>query len=202
MAVFPDEDRVTYPDMFALPTGCYEVVLPRPLGIAFEEHEPGRGVVVEYLVEDSHAEKCGQIQPGDVLIAVTAHKACIRLSICRTPLHAHLPTYLSLHLCLPAYPYHSTSLSRSLSLSTPNSHPPTFQAPSAMSRHERKLIPCRTLDFDTIMGAIGTNTPPRCKDVVLQFMRPSVAEGPTALIIIDRFLEFFEVPLDHVFRKN
>ena len=62
--------------------------------------------------------------------------------------------------------------------------------------------PCRTLDFDTIMGAIGTNAPPRCKDVVMQFMRPKDAPGPTSLIVIDRFLEFFEVPLDHVFRKN
>ena len=62
--------------------------------------------------------------------------------------------------------------------------------------------PCRTLNFDTIMGAIGTNAPPRCKDVVLQFMRPKDAPGPTSLIVIDRFLEFFEVPLDHVFRKN
>ena len=59
--------------------------------------------------------------------------------------------------------------------------------------------PCRTLDFDTIMGAIGTNAPPRCKDVVLQFMRPADAQGPEA---VDKFLEFFEVPLDHVFRKN
>ena len=59
--------------------------------------------------------------------------------------------------------------------------------------------PCRTLDFDTIMGAIGTNAPPRCKDVVMQFMRPADAQGPEA---VDKFLEFFEVPLDHVFRKN
>lgn len=59
--------------------------------------------------------------------------------------------------------------------------------------------PCRTLDFDTIMGAIGTNAPPRCKDVAMQFMRPADAQGPEA---VDKFLEFFEVPLDHVFRKN
>ena len=59
--------------------------------------------------------------------------------------------------------------------------------------------PCRTLDFDTIMGAIGTNAPPRCKDVVMQLMRPADAQGPEA---VDKFLEFFEVPLDHVFRKN
>ena len=27
MAVFPDEDRESYPDMFKLPEGCYEVAL-------------------------------------------------------------------------------------------------------------------------------------------------------------------------------
>eukprot|EP00964_Phaeocystis_antarctica_P130306 scaffold94181_cov59-Phaeocystis_antarctica.AAC.8 len=108
----------------------------------------------------------------------------------------------------------------SIHCNQPSIYPPS-KAPSAMSRHERKLIPCssavlgpvpyfltslthprRTLPFDTIMGAIGTNAPPRCKDVVLQFMRPKDAPGPTSLIVIDRFLEFFEVPLDHVFRKN
>ena len=130
MAVFPDEDRELYPEMFKLPAGCYEarspcreneaaqpragrllrslfrrsrtrlprasaneagraasraadhtallfatqVSLPKPLGIAFEEVEPGKGVVVDYLVEGSNAEQCGRIQPGDILIAVTAYK--------------------------------------------------------------------------------------------------------------------------------
>tara|TARA_B100000795_G_C22764202_1_gene424959 strand:- start:802 stop:939 length:138 start_codon:yes stop_codon:yes gene_type:complete len=27
MAVFPDEDRESYPDMFKMPEGCYEVSL-------------------------------------------------------------------------------------------------------------------------------------------------------------------------------
>ena len=48
--------------------------LPKPLGIAFEEVQPGQGVVVDYLVEGSNAEQCGRIQPGDILIAVTAYK--------------------------------------------------------------------------------------------------------------------------------
>ena len=51
-----------------------QVSLPKPLGIAFEEVEPGKGVVVDYLVEGSNAEQCGRIQPGDILIAVTAYK--------------------------------------------------------------------------------------------------------------------------------
>ena len=43
MSVFPDEDRDTYPEMFALPEGCYEVALPKPLGIAFSEREVRQG---------------------------------------------------------------------------------------------------------------------------------------------------------------
>ena len=41
---------------------------------------------------------------------------------------------------------------------------------------ERKMIPSRYLDFDTIMGAIGSNEPrfnkKRTNDVILQFARP------------------------------
>ena len=60
-----------------------QVSLPKPLGIAFEEVEPGKGVVVDYLVEGSNAEQCGRIQPGDILIAVTAYKV--------PPLRSRLP---------------------------------------------------------------------------------------------------------------
>ena len=42
---------------------------------------------------------------------------------------------------------------------------------------ERKVIPSRYLDFDTIMGAIGSNGPQyhkkRKNDVILQFARPT-----------------------------
>ncbi|KAL3897303.1 MAG: hypothetical protein SGPRY_013081, partial [Prymnesium sp.] len=74
MTPFPDEDRELYPEMFRLPDGVYEVALERPLGIAFEEVEAGRGVVVDYLVDGGNAEASGVIQPGDVLIATTAVK--------------------------------------------------------------------------------------------------------------------------------
>ena len=145
MKVFPDEDRELYPEMFKLPTGVYEVALPRPLGIAFEEREVGRGVIVTECVEGGNAAESGLIEPDDVLIAVTAVKA-----------------------------------------------------PGAMSRFERKLIPCKSLDYDTIVGAIGTNESPRCDNVVLQFMRPSACDEAQ----VDTFLEFFEVPPTHVFRTN
>ena len=74
MRVFPEEDRQQFPEMFALPKGCFEIAIPRPLGIAFEEIEPGRGVLVDYCVEDGNAAKSGEIQKGDVLFAVTAVK--------------------------------------------------------------------------------------------------------------------------------
>lgn len=74
MSAFPEEDREAYPEMFELPKGCYEVTVPKPMGIAFEEVEPGRGVLVDYLVEDGNAASQGIIKPGDVLIACTACK--------------------------------------------------------------------------------------------------------------------------------
>ena len=74
--------------------------LPKPLGIAFEEVVAGQGVVVDYLVEESNAEKCGKIQPGDILIAVTAFKVpsmSTRLPVYRS---VCLPTYQSIHPCI------------------------------------------------------------------------------------------------------
>ena len=115
-AEYPQEDRDAYPELFKLPKDCYEVILEKPLGIAFEENVDG-GVVVDYLVEGSNAEKCGAIKAGDVLLATTA-------------------------------------------------------AMSIGPKFERKLIPSRYLDFDTIMGAIGSNAPKfhkkRLNDVILQ----------------------------------
>ena len=76
MAPFPDEDREAYPEMFRLPDGVYEVALPRPLGIAFEENvaEMPMGICVDYCVEGGNAAASGVIKPGDKLIAVTACK--------------------------------------------------------------------------------------------------------------------------------
>ena len=48
--------------------------MTKPLGIIFEEIEAGEGVFVQDLVEGGLAEIQGQIQPGDVLIGVTAVK--------------------------------------------------------------------------------------------------------------------------------
>jgi len=115
-AEYPQEDRDAYPELFKLPKDCYEVILEKPLGIAFEENNDG-GVVVDYLVEGGNADKDGTIKPGDVLLATTA-------------------------------------------------------AMSIGPKFERKLIPSRYLDFDTIMGAIASNAPKfhkkRKNDVILQ----------------------------------
>ena len=67
------------------------------------------------------------------------------------------------------------------------------------ARFERKLIPATTLDFDMIMGAIGSNEPKwQCKNVILQFMRPDEADDKE----VAEFLKFFEIPFNHVFRTG
>ena len=144
MQPFPDEDREAYPEMFRLPNGVREVRLQRPLGIAFEETEPGRGVLVDYLVEGGNGEASGEIEPGDVLILVTAIKVF-------------------------------------------------------GPRWERKILPAIDMPFDVVMAAIASNEPRyQAKDVVMQFMRPSEADEKE----VRQFIEFFEVPYDHVFRTG
>jgi hypothetical protein len=74
MSPFTDEDKAAFPEVFNLPKGVYEVSMTKPLGIIFEEIDAGEGVYVQELVEDGLAERQGSIQPGDVLIGVTAVK--------------------------------------------------------------------------------------------------------------------------------
>lgn len=138
MKPFSQEDRGAFPEVFNLPKGVYEVVLTKPLGIIFEEIEAGKGVFVQDLVEDGLAARQGKIQPGDVLVGVTAVKI-------------------------------------------------------VGAKWERRLIPARNFDFDTAVGAIGSNEPKwGCNDVVLMFERPGESD-PKA---VDEFLEFFEPPFD------
>jgi len=153
---YPEVDRETYPALFRLPNHCYEVMLLKPLGIAFEEGDDG-GVVVDYLVEGSNAEQSGVIQQGDVLLATTA--------------------------CM--------------------GRDGTF---------ERKLIPSRYLDFDTIMAAIGSNEPKfnkkRRNDVILQFARPDAPyendgdpyEGGSRGIT--DYMKSLEFPVDSPWRRS
>lgn len=74
MRPFGDEDRKEFPELFNLPAGVYEVSMTKPLGIIFEEIEAGEGVFVQELVEDGLAANQGTIQPGDVLVGITAIK--------------------------------------------------------------------------------------------------------------------------------
>jgi hypothetical protein len=75
MSPFPQQDKDANPDLFNLPKGVYEVALPKPLGIVFEEIEQGRGLYVKELVEGGNAEGLGgMIKPGDVLVGMTAIK--------------------------------------------------------------------------------------------------------------------------------
>jgi hypothetical protein len=62
------------------------------------------------------------------------------------------------------------------------------------AKWERRLIPARRFDFDTTVGAIGSNEGKwGCDDVVLMFERPGEAD-PKA---VKTFFEFFEPPFDN-----
>jgi hypothetical protein len=74
MSVFTQKDRDAFPEIFQFPPGVYEVGLTKPLGIVFEETEDGPGVYVKELVEGGLAARQGRIQPGDILVGVTAVK--------------------------------------------------------------------------------------------------------------------------------
>ena len=141
---FSDEDRQAFPEVFNLPKGVYEISLQKPLGIVFEEIEAGNGVFVQELVEGGNAERSGKIQPGDVLVGITAVKI-------------------------------------------------------VGARWERRLIPARKFDFDTVVGAIGSNEEKwSCFDVVCMFERPEEADSAKT----DEFLEFFEPPFDNPWKQQ
>ena len=143
MSVFPDDDRAAYPEIFNLPAGVYEVALPKPLGIVFEEIQAGKGLVVQDLVEDGNAAALGgKIQVGDVLVGMTAVKI-------------------------------------------------------VGAKYERRMIPARNFDFDTMVGAVASNDPKwGCNDVVLLLERPGECDTQKT----DEFLAFLEPPFDNPVR--
>jgi PDZ domain len=144
MSVFPEEDRLAYPEVFAYPPGVYEVKLNKPLGIVFEEIEQRSGVYVKSLVDGGNAAKNGIIQSGDVLIGITAVKV-------------------------------------------------------VGAKYERRLIPARKFDFDTMVGAISSNDARYgCDDVILAFERPGVAVSED----VDTFMAFFEPPFDNPWKQQ
>ena len=143
MSPFAGEDKQLYPELFSLPKGVYEISLPKPLGIIFEEIEIGKGVYVVDMVEDGNAERQGTVMKGDILIGVTAVKV-------------------------------------------------------VGAKWERRLIPAKDLDFDTVVNAISSNEEKwGCTDVVLQFMRPDLVDDMEK---INDHLDFFNPPGDSPWR--
>jgi hypothetical protein len=146
MSVFPEQDRAAFPEVFNLPPGTYEVKLTKPLGIVFEEiDDMGRGgLYVKELVAGGNADRSGTIQPGDVLIGITAIKI-------------------------------------------------------VGAKYERRLIPSRKFDFDTMVGAIESNSNRYgCDDVILVLERPGVADAAQ----VDAFMQFFEPPFDNPWKQR
>jgi hypothetical protein len=144
MSPFPHQDKDANPDIFNLPKGVYEVILPKPLGIVFEEIEEGRGLYVQELVEGGNGAQSGMIQPGDVLVGITAIKI-------------------------------------------------------VGAKYERRLIPARNFDFDTMVGAVESNKPKfGCSDVVLMFEKPDVANAQE----VQSFMSFFEPPFDNPWKQR
>jgi hypothetical protein len=73
-AEYPEEDRVNFPEYFVLPKGIYEVSLQKPLGIAFEEIEVGKGVKVRrrprHLLTDTRVGDGGVGQAAPPFLCV------------------------------------------------------------------------------------------------------------------------------------
>lgn len=66
------------------------------------------------------------------------------------------------------------------------------------AKWERRLIPARKFDFDTVVGAIMSNEPKwGCDNVILMFERPGEADSQKT----DAFLEFFEPPFDNPWKQ-
>lgn len=67
------------------------------------------------------------------------------------------------------------------------------------AKYERRLIPARKFDFDTMVGAIASNEPRfACEDVVLAFERPGEADSAE----VDQFMAFFEPPFDNPWKQQ
>jgi len=67
------------------------------------------------------------------------------------------------------------------------------------AKYERRLIPARNFDFDTMVGAVESNDPRfGIDDVILMVERPSEADSSK----IDQFLDFFEPPFDNPWKQR
>lgn len=61
------------------------------------------------------------------------------------------------------------------------------------AKYERRMIPARRFDFDTMLGAVTSNDPKwGCNNVVFMLERPGEADSTK----VDDFMDFFEPPFD------
>jgi len=67
------------------------------------------------------------------------------------------------------------------------------------AKWERRLLPARPFDFDTVVGAISSNDMKwGCDDVILMFERPDEADSAKT----DDFMLFFNPPGDSPWRQQ
>jgi hypothetical protein len=67
------------------------------------------------------------------------------------------------------------------------------------AKYERRMIPARKFDFDTVVGAIQSNDSRyQCNDVVLMLERPGEADSKQ----VDEFMSFFEPPFDNPWKQR
>ncbi|CAB9510480.1 expressed unknown protein [Seminavis robusta] len=67
------------------------------------------------------------------------------------------------------------------------------------AKYERRMIPCRGFDFDTMVGAVSSNDPKwGCDGVVILLERPDEADRAK----VDDFLAFFEPPFDTAWKQQ
>ena len=67
------------------------------------------------------------------------------------------------------------------------------------AKYERRMIPTRNFDFDTMVGAVSSNEPKwGCNGVVLLFERPGEANSEE----VDAFMNFFEPPFDNPWKQQ
>lgn len=67
------------------------------------------------------------------------------------------------------------------------------------AKYERRLIPARNFDFDTMVGAIASNEEKwGCDDVVLMVERPGEADS----VQVAEFMQFFEPPFDNPWKQR
>jgi len=67
------------------------------------------------------------------------------------------------------------------------------------AKYERRMIPARKFDFETMVGAIESNNPKwSCDDVILMVQRPSEIDNAK----VDEFMAFFEPPFDNPWKQR